>query len=698
MTVTMKMKKPKADPTAAPPPKKKLSRAVQREVDLNKLDERWEARRFAKELEEANGNGQAPPPHPATTSTATPAGILANDANAGQVSRAKLPTNGRRTPSMFASQADRLGLASHLNVPVQVSLDSCHPHPDNRHLENDPDLAELAASIQAQGQLQPITVRIPPAHWGLPPDAVQVVFGERRLRACRLAGLESISAFVREDLDDAKTLELIATENGQRKDLDPIEKGRLVERLCQPIDEGGAGLTREQAAKRIGLDTGAAASNLVRLLELPEAWKKRVASGELPWTWAREILPYLQLGPVMEHLDNAWKEHEKGTKNGRYPATFSSRSEMLRCMGVFTHNFCRRVEETHWTGEANRKLEADVNDPKVREQLGIVEAQLPSESGRAAKKVLIATKADAFDEMLKREGQRAVKERAAKVGRDEPFETKAAASKTKAAASETIPTEAETTAKAEARAKQLGEHIALWRHKLLRREIARRLVAFTSDDFRGIEDTGLRVVLGYLCERPSWAPNLEMCLAANRRLNDVTTWDKVCRFRDDDDWVEVCTLARHILALESDDHRGPVLSLEFIESYARELQIDLAQSWGHLQEMDREDPLEEKIIGHDLLEEFFLLHQSAELMALAAEFGTYFDKNAKREAMVRMLLSIPQGTTRRLPLPKSIKPVEGVKPTLMSKLTPTVKPAKKAAAKKPAAKPKAKKAAKKKGR
>ena len=145
-----------------------------------------------------------------------------------------------------------------------LPLEKLHRHPKNR-VAGDTAVAELCVSIQQHGLQQPIKVRLAPDPWGLPVGHYQIVFGERRWRAAQMAGLEQIPAHVVE-LDDATTLELIAVENAQREDLDPIQRAELIETLCTSIEEGGAGKTRTEAAAVVGLESGSAASNLVRLL------------------------------------------------------------------------------------------------------------------------------------------------------------------------------------------------------------------------------------------------------------------------------------------------------------------------------------------------------------------------------------------------------------------------------------------------
>jgi ParB family chromosome partitioning protein len=141
----------------------------------------------------------------------------------------------------------------------------------------DPEcLDRLAASVREAGVLQPIVVR-PKG------DMYELVMGERRLRAARLAGLDRIPAVVREVPDD-RLLEFALIENVQREDLNPIEKAQAIGQLIQELE-----LTQEQAGERLGMDRSTVA-NLLRLLELPGKVRDMVSRGTLSGGHARAIL------------------------------------------------------------------------------------------------------------------------------------------------------------------------------------------------------------------------------------------------------------------------------------------------------------------------------------------------------------------------------------------------------------------------
>lgn len=138
-------------------------------------------------------------------------------------------------------------------------------------------LEELAASITENGLLQPILVR----EYG--EDRYQIIAGERRFRASKLAGLSEIPAIVLEK-DDRKAAEIALIENIQREDLNPIEEALGYRALAEEY-----GLTQEELSQRVGKSRSAVA-NMLRLLELPDAVLSLVAEKKLSAGHARTLL------------------------------------------------------------------------------------------------------------------------------------------------------------------------------------------------------------------------------------------------------------------------------------------------------------------------------------------------------------------------------------------------------------------------
>ena len=142
---------------------------------------------------------------------------------------------------------------------------------------NSTSLAELAESIKAQGVMQPILVR--PVDSGL----YEIIAGERRFRAARLAGLAEVPVHVREVGDEAAAA-MALIENIQREDLNPLEQAKGLQRLVSEF-----GLTHERAAQAVGRSRSAA-TNLLRLLQLAQPVQAMLMAGDLEMGHARALL------------------------------------------------------------------------------------------------------------------------------------------------------------------------------------------------------------------------------------------------------------------------------------------------------------------------------------------------------------------------------------------------------------------------
>ena len=139
-------------------------------------------------------------------------------------------------------------------------------------------LYELAESIKAQGVMQPILVRL------VGPDRYEIIAGERRTRAAKLAGLDEVPVLVR-DVPDESAAAMALIENIQREDLNPLEEAQGLKRLTDEF-----GLTHELAAKAVGRSRSAA-SNLLRLLNLTEPVQQMLMAGDIDMGHARALLP-----------------------------------------------------------------------------------------------------------------------------------------------------------------------------------------------------------------------------------------------------------------------------------------------------------------------------------------------------------------------------------------------------------------------
>ena len=176
--------------------------------------------------------------------------------------------------------------------PREIRVDLIDRNPfQTRSQINEEQLAELAASITANGVVQPILVR------PLEAGRFQLIAGERRWRATQLAGKSTIPAILRQ-VSDEQAMEITIVENLQRADLNPMEQARAFERLSREFH-----MTQEQMATRTGKDR-ATVSNFLRLLRLPSTVQSRVESGDLSFGHARTLL-------ALEHAEEMEKAAQR---------------------------------------------------------------------------------------------------------------------------------------------------------------------------------------------------------------------------------------------------------------------------------------------------------------------------------------------------------------------------------------------------
>lgn len=179
-----------------------------------------------------------------------------------------------RSPAAAAAPAPE---AKTSTPPARLPLSSIHANPMQPRTVFQADrLEELAASIRANGIIQPIVVR---QHQ----EGFQIVAGERRWRAAKLAGVTDVPVVV-QDVADPRMLELALIENIQREDLNPIETAHAYDRLSSEL-----GLSHEEIGRRTGKDRSSI-TNIVRLLKLPKEVQLLVAEHRLTMGHARAIL------------------------------------------------------------------------------------------------------------------------------------------------------------------------------------------------------------------------------------------------------------------------------------------------------------------------------------------------------------------------------------------------------------------------
>lgn len=185
---------------------------------------------------------------------------------------------GRGLESLLGNLKEEAPLAPVVSAGIQkVPIAKIRANPQQpRTAFSERELSELAESVKAVGILQPLIVR-PEG------DGYQLIAGERRLRAAKLAGLDTVPVIERMASDN-ELLTLALVENLQREDLNPIEKAKGFKELIERHN-----LTQEVAAKRLGKDRSTMA-NFIRLLDLPEAVQQIVSRGTISMGHARALL------------------------------------------------------------------------------------------------------------------------------------------------------------------------------------------------------------------------------------------------------------------------------------------------------------------------------------------------------------------------------------------------------------------------
>lgn len=188
---------------------------------------------------------------------------------------------GRGLGALLGDDVLKTETTGSLSLPIS-QVESCSSQP-RKHFD-EASLAELAASIQEHGIIQPLTVR------KLASGYYQIIAGERRWRAARLAGLSEVPVIVIE-ADDRKAAELAMIENLQREDLNPMEEAAGFQSLIETYH-----MTQEEAATRVG-KSRSAVTNALRLLSLTPSVRKLLEEGKLSAGHARALLP---LSPAVQ--------------------------------------------------------------------------------------------------------------------------------------------------------------------------------------------------------------------------------------------------------------------------------------------------------------------------------------------------------------------------------------------------------------
>lgn len=239
------------------------------------------------------------------------------------------------------------------NLYQELPIGQIRGNPDQpRTVFDEAALEELAASLKAVGIVQPVVVRRQGDHY-------QIIAGERRWRAARLAGLKTLPAIIRQ-ADDAQSLELALIENISREDLNPIDTARAY--ACLQEDFGA---TQEELAGRLGRSRSAIA-NTLRLLELPDEIQSMLEEGKLSEGHGRALLALSdrsrqrQLaaritarGLSVRQTEELVKK-EKNPPKTRTPGIAPVGQELMDEATDALYSAFRLPVKVHWTGSGGR--------------------------------------------------------------------------------------------------------------------------------------------------------------------------------------------------------------------------------------------------------------------------------------------------------------------------------------------------------
>ncbi|MGH2894650.1 MAG: ParB/RepB/Spo0J family partition protein [Solirubrobacteraceae bacterium] len=209
---------------------------------------------------------------------------------------------------------------------LPVELISANPH-QPRDSFDETALDALAESIRVRGVLQPVLVR------PLPGGTYELIAGERRWRAAKLAERETIPAIIRHH-DDAASLEVALIENMAREDLNPVEEARACAALTEEL-----GLSREEVGRRVGRSR-VAVSNLIRLLDLPDEALEAIQAADLSEGHGRALLLAPDHGDrrrlARAAMQNRWsvRETEQRARGTRADSDGTSAPQRRRARGL----------------------------------------------------------------------------------------------------------------------------------------------------------------------------------------------------------------------------------------------------------------------------------------------------------------------------------------------------------------------------
>lgn len=547
---------------------------------------------------------------------------------------------GKKKPAKTTETAQAMLSISVEGLELDLPLSQLCRHPDNRE-PSEADVAELAFNLATTPLLEPLVVRQLSEAIDITSEEVrsqglyEIISGETRSLAARKLGWTTIRCRVIQ-ADDATALKLLAVANGQRKNLNPIQQAKLIERLCADAANGGGGMTRADAALAVGLESASAASNAVGLLRLPEIWQQRIASGKLPATFGRTMLPACEVPAVFGSLEESWEIFEEAVAEDDEweidTNDFGTRSKLEKYIEHLLETHTRPCDKrTHWY--RNLGLMYDQADqpmlfkltPELEQSLDVKTIRIGGEDR------LVATNVEAYEALQIPLIQKKAKGKNAPVADGDDGEKRPL-------------TPSEQKAKKKLAAEKLAKRVEEWRFDWIRSIVGR---------FLNSNSASCSVL------STSLAQHLAIYAAAtmDRDTFRSAVFDLMPKKKSD---VTYGVTLDHVLSIPSDDTESMVCKVvatavlnsvhwprDVMEHAMRWLQQDLTSHWAILQS-DQTTEAKER------LEEFYALFTSDQLNTLAKEFKEPQVErvNSKREKIEILLEGV------YLNLPKVLQEIE----------------------------------------
>lgn len=504
--------------------------------------------------------------------------------------------------------------------PEQIPVDAIGPSPyQPRQSFPEEEIRALADSIAAQGLIQPVVVRRrrlidrlgvqspDPKAQSPKPKAqsheYELIDGERRWRAHQVLGLATIRAEVQERTD-AEARAIVLASALQRKELNAIEQARAFQAILDAGDAPGP----TELARTLGLSQGHV-SNTLRLLRLPEAWRARVISGEIPAAHARAVVPFAEKPAVLRALDKRLKRF-RDYSDGRSPTVEEFADEVTEAVG----DVGRPI-----TGPGRRFVPTE----EQRANLEIVEIE---EYGQ---QVEVALNAKLYDKLAKQHLEDLAARDEKRGGGEEGRGEKAQGPKPKTKAQVEEAKRHDAARRAD-QARLTARKVWSWRIDRLRAAIAAGLAELDAGD-------QARVIAYFVCSPDAWYlagsaiwhhkhDREELAQFACRTdggFSGKRLWPSLARLPAEKAAFRLVEIVRELVW--SSQH-GPQIPMpdDVVEAMAGQFHVDLAELW----KGDQRGEAGRK---------YYELHTREQLVELGEELGAYLNPGLDKAGMISML-------------------------------------------------------------